>query len=75
VFVERLVAREVEVVELGAVVITDEAGHLLEMLGLELDHGGGAVAEGLLPPGDEGLFERAPDGFPTEKPEMPRARG
>jgi hypothetical protein len=50
VFVERLVAREIQVVELGAVVVTDETGHLLEMFRLELDHRGGTVAECLLPP-------------------------
>ena len=45
------VVGDVEVVKLRAVVITDQAGHLLEPVGLELHHGLGAEAVRLLAAG------------------------
>ena len=56
-----VVARQVEVVELGAVVVADEAGHLLEVLRLELHERRRAEAVGLLTPRHERLREQAPD--------------
>jgi hypothetical protein len=45
--------------KLAAVVIADQAGHLLEAVRLELHHGLGAEAVRLLSPGDQGLPEEA----------------
>ena len=59
----RLVRRDVQVVELGAVVVTDQARHMLEMPRLELDSRRCAVAVRLLPPRDERLPERAAHRF------------
>jgi hypothetical protein len=42
VFAALVIARDVEVVELGAVVVAHEAGHLLEVLRFEFHDGGGA---------------------------------
>ena len=61
VFADRLVMRDVEIVELRAVVVADESGHLLEVLRLELDDGAGAVAVRLLASRDECLAELAAD--------------
>ena len=52
-FADGLVVREVEVMELGAVVVADQPGQLLEMFRLELDDRGGAEAMGLLAPRDQ----------------------
>ena len=52
-FADCLVARDVEVMELRAVVVADEAGDLLEMLRLEFDDRGGAEAMRLLAARDE----------------------
>jgi hypothetical protein len=48
-FAEHLVAREMEVMKLRAVVVTDEARALLKMFRLELDDRGRAEAMRLLP--------------------------
>ena len=63
VFAERLVVRDVEVVQLGAVVVADESRHLLEMLRLELDDGGGAEAVRLLAARDQRMAEQAAHRF------------
>ena len=65
-----LVVRDVAVVELGAVVVADQPGHLLEVLGLELDDGRRAVAMRLLPPRDERLAEQAADRLAAEEAQM-----
>ena len=74
-FAQRLVVRDVEVVELGAVVVADQAGHLLEMFGLELDDGRGAEAMRLLPAGDQRLAKQAADGLPAEEAQIAGTRG
>ena len=57
------VVRDVEVVKLAAVVIADQAGHLLEAVRLELHHGLGAEAVRLLAPRDQRLPEKAAQRF------------
>ena len=52
-FADGLVVREVEVVELGAVVVADQPGQLLEMFRLEFDDRGRAEAMRLLAARDE----------------------
>jgi hypothetical protein len=74
-FAEGLVVREVEVVELGAVVVADQPGELLEMLGLELDDRRGAEAMGLLAAGDEGLPVQAAQRFASEQSQKTGPRG
>src|ERR1043166_5332653 len=68
-FPDGFIVREVEVMELGAVVIADEAGELLEMLRLKLDDGRRAVAMGLLTTRDQRLTEEAAKRLPTEEAE------
>ena len=68
-----LVVRHVQVVELRAAVVADEARHLLEVGGLELEPRRGAHVEGLLPAGHERLPEQAADGLAPEEPEVPGA--
>ncbi len=63
VFADSRVVRDVEVVELAAVVVTDETRHLLEVLRLYLDSRRGAVAERLLTTCDESLAKLTADGF------------
>ena len=63
----------VQVVELGAVVVADQAGRLLEMRGLELHDRRRAEAMRLLPPRDERLREQAADGLAAEEAQMARA--
>ena len=53
VFADGFVVRDVEVMELCAVVIADQAGHLLKMFRLELDDRRRAVAMRLLTARDE----------------------
>src|ERR1035437_1788150 len=53
------IVRDVEVVKLAAAVIADQAGHLLEAVGLELHHGRGGEAVRLLAAGNQGLAEEA----------------
>src|SRR6185436_17724412 len=69
-----LVTRDVEVVELGAVVVADQAGHLLEMVRFALDDRRRAEAMRLLPPRDQRLLEEAADGLPTVEAQMSRPR-
>ena len=64
-----LVARYVEVVELGAVV-AHQAGHLLKVLGLDLDDRRRAVAMRLLTTGDERLCEETADRFAPVKTQV-----
>ena len=75
VFAAVVVARDVEVVELGAVVVADETGHLLKVLRLEFHDRGGAVAMRLLTAGDQRLLEEAADRLAAVKTEvaLPRA--
>src|ERR1051325_6148146 len=70
-FAAFLVARDVEVVELGAVVVAHETGHLLEVLRFELHDRRRAVAMRLLTTGDERLPEEAADCLATVKAEVP----
>ena len=74
---DRLVVRDVEVVELGAVVVADQARHLLEVLGLEVHHGRGAEAVRLLAPRDQRLAEQAADRLAAVEAQVagPRASG
>src|SRR5205814_2021976 len=65
-----LVVREVEVVKFRAVIVAHESRQLLVMLWLKLDHGGGAVAVGLLPSRDERLLERAADRLAADEAEV-----
>src|SRR5687767_15448394 len=69
-----LVTRQVEVVELGAVVIADQAGHLLEVFWLELQPGGGTVTVRLLTPRHQRLAEETPDRLAPEQPQVARPR-
>src|SRR5687768_6633045 len=62
-FSDGLIVREVEVMEFRAVVVTNEAGELLEMFGLELNDGGRAEAMGLLASRDERLAEETAERF------------
>ena len=73
VFADALVMRDVEIVELRAVVVADETRHLLEMSRLDLDHRGGAETVGLLPPRDERLAKLAADGLSTVESQVTRA--
>src|SRR5581483_10595415 len=66
---------DVEVVELAAVVIADESGHLLEAVGVEVDHGGGAVAVRLLSARHERLAEEAADGLAAVEAQVPGTLG
>ena len=68
-----LVMRDVEVVELRAVVVADEPRHLLEVLRLELDDRRRAEAVRLLPPRDERLAELAADRLATVETQVTRA--
>ena len=70
-----VVARDVEVVELGAVVVADQAGHLLEVFRFELHDRRRAEAMRLLPPRDERLREQAADGLAAVEAQVagPRA--
>ena len=52
-FADRFVVRDVEVMKLRAVVVADQAGHLLKMFRLELDDRGRAETMRLLPSRDE----------------------
>ena len=64
--------RDVEVVELRAVVVADESRHLLEVPRLDVDDRRGAVAVRLLAPRDERLAELAADGLAAEQTQMAR---
>src|SRR5687768_8270066 len=64
-----VVVRNVEIVELRAVVVAHESRALLEVLGLEFDDGRCAVAVRLLPSRDERLLEQAADRFAAEETE------
>ena len=70
VFADALVVRDVEIVELRAVVVADESRHLLEVPWLDVDDCRGAVAMRLLPSRDERLAKLAADGLATEEPQM-----
>ena len=61
------VMRDVEIVEFGAAVVADQAGHLLKMLRLEFHDRGHAAAMRLLPPRDQRLAKQAADGFAADK--------
>ena len=69
-----LVARDVAVVELRAVVVADEAGHLLKVLGLELNGRRRAEAVRLLAARDERLFEEASNRLAPVETQMARTR-
>src|SRR4051812_22439315 len=64
----------VEVVKLGAVVVADQARHLLEVFRLELHDRFNARAMRLQPSSDERLPEQASDRLPAVKAQMSRAR-
>ena len=56
--------------KLGAVVVADEARHLLEVIRLEIDRGRGAETVRLLPARDECLREETADGLAAEQAQM-----
>src|ERR1035441_8564712 len=62
--------RNREVVIFAAVVVADQAGHLLEPIRLEVDHGSRAEAVRLLPPGDQGLEKQAAQRFTAVEPQV-----
>src|ERR1039458_2167194 len=62
--------RNREVVVFAAVVIADQAGHLLEPIRLEVDDGSGAEAVRLLAPGDQGLEKQAAQRFTAVQPQV-----
>src|SRR5687768_10842456 len=66
------VPREVEIVELAAVVVADQSCHPLEVLWLELDDRRCAEAVGLLAARDERLREHAADRLAAVEPQMAR---
>src|SRR4029453_10199591 len=70
-----VVVRDVQVVELGAVVVTRQSSHLLEGFGLEFHDRRDAGAGRLLPTATQRLTELTADRFPAEQPEMSRPRG
>src|SRR5579883_1624130 len=61
--------------KLAAVVIADQAGHLLEPFRLELHHRLGVEAVRLLPPRHQRLAEKTAQGFPAIKPQISRTFG
>ena len=74
-FADSFIVRQVDVMEFRAVVVTDEAGHLLKMLGLEFNDRGGADAMGLLAARDEGLLERGAKRLAAEETQKTGPRG
>ncbi|MNG40969.1 hypothetical protein D3C84_1298460 [compost metagenome] len=60
---DRLVVGDIQIVELGAAVVADQPRLLLEMLGLEIDQGRGAVAMRLLAARHQRLAELAAQAF------------
>src|SRR5205809_750129 len=69
-----LVVRHVAVMELGAVVVADEAGELLEVLGLELEARRGGAPMRLLSPRDNRLLEQTPHRLAAVETQMAGAR-
>src|SRR5512143_728377 len=67
--------RNVQIVELAAVVVADQAGHLLVTVGFELHDGLGVIAVRLLSPGHERLPEMAAQRFAAVKAEKAGASG
>ena len=59
VLADRVVVADVQIVQLGAIVVADQPSGLLEVLRLEVQHGGGRVAVRLLATGDQRLGEHA----------------
>ncbi len=72
---ELVVPRDVQVVELGAVVVADESCRLLEVPRLELHRRDGGVTMRLLSARHEALPEQAADGLAAEQPQVPGTRG
>src|SRR5690606_2702162 len=68
-------AREEQVVEAVGAVERDQACHLLEVLGGELDAGRGLDPERLLPAGDQALFEARDDALAAVQAQVARAGG
>src|ERR1043166_1192587 len=64
-FTQGFVVRKVKVMELGAVVVADEAGELLKIFRLELDHRRDADAMRLLSSSYQRLSEQAAHRFPA----------
>src|ERR1035441_6482024 len=62
--------RNREVVVFAAVVIADQAGHLLEPIRLEVDDGSGAEAVRLLGGGQQGLEKRAAKRITAAQPQV-----
>ncbi len=73
VLADALVVRDVEIVELRAVVVADETRHLLKMSRLDLDHRAGAETVRLLAPRDERLAKLAADRLSTVEAQVTRA--
>src|SRR5258708_7440423 len=74
IFADGLVVREMQVMKLRTVVVTNEPGCLLEMFRLEFDDCGGADAMRLLPSRDECLPEQASNSFAAKKPQKTGTR-
>ncbi len=70
-----VVVADMEIMELGAVVISDQPRRLLEMLGREVHRARCRIAEILLAPRDQRLGEQAADRLAAEQAEMAGARG
>src|SRR5215472_13099035 len=69
------IRRTVQVMEFEAVVVADQPGLLLVVLGFELDRCRGAVTVGLLPSGNQRLAEQAASSLAPEQPQVPGPRG
>jgi hypothetical protein len=70
---DALVMRDVEIVKLGTVVVTEEPRHLLKMSRFELNYRAGAETVGLLAARNEGLPKEAPDRLSTVEAQVTRA--
>ena len=69
-----VVGRDVQVVKLAGVVVTDEARHLLEIVGLEVDRGFRDARHVLLPACDERLYVEAARRLHAVEPQVSGAR-
>src|SRR5262245_42373823 len=74
-FADRLIVRQIQVVELRAVVVADETGHLLTRRRLGVHDGRRTEAMRLLTPRDERLAELATNRLASVEAQMSRSRG